>query len=166
MNPLNLRIGIGHDTHRLVAGGPLLIGGLEIPFSMQLDGHSDADVLLHAVTDAVLGAAAFGDIGELFPDNAKENENRDSREMLRLAMTKVRQAGFKLLNVDCILFAERPKISPFKSAIEASIAETLEIDSALVNVKAKTGEGLGEVGTRKCMMAQCAALLYRTNPHE
>jgi 2-C-methyl-D-erythritol 2,4-cyclodiphosphate synthase len=113
-----------------------------------------------------LGAAAFGDIGELFPDSAAENKDRDSAEMLRVVMTKVRQAGFKLLNVDCILFAERPKISPFKQAIEGSIAETLEIDSALVNVKAKTGEGLGDVGARKCMMAQCAVLLYRTQPDE
>lgn len=160
MNPANLRIGIGHDTHRLVAGGPLLIGGIEVPFEKQLDGHSDADVLLHAVTDAVLGAASLGDIGELFPDSADENAGRSSVEMLQIAMTKVRKAKFKLLNIDCILFAEQPKFSPFKKALEDSVAAALDVEPRLVNVKAKTGERLGSVGESRCMMAQCVALLF------
>lgn len=166
MNPANLRIGIGHDTHRLIDGGPLLLGGVSIPFDKQLDGHSDADVLLHAITDALLGAAALGDIGELFPDTAIENKGRSSIEMLQLAMTKVRDAGFQLLNIDCIVFAQRPKLSPLKTEIAASIASALCIEADLVNVKAKTGEGVGEVGTEKCMMAQAIAMLYRKDSHE
>ena len=165
MNPANLRIGIGHDTHRLVAGGPLILGGLEIPFDKTLDGHSDADVLLHAVTDAILGAAAMGDIGEMFPNTDLANKNRDSKEMLKIAVGKVQECGFKLLNVDCIVFAQKPKLSEFKTAISESIAGILEMDSNLVGVKAKTGEGIGEVGTEQCMMAQCVALLYLEENH-
>ena len=165
MNPANFRIGIGHDTHRLKAGGPLLIGGVNIPFDKSLDGHSDADVLLHAITDAVLGATALGDIGELFPNTSAENKNRDSVEMLKIAMQRVREAGFKLVNVDCIIFAQKPKMSPHKSAIQQSVAETLDIEKSLVGIKAKTGEGVGEVGNEKCMMAQCVALLYKEQHH-
>lgn len=161
MKPQNLRIGIGHDTHRLVDGGPLLIGGVEIPFDKQLDGHSDADVLLHAVTDAVLGAAGMGDIGDLFPPSDESNRGRSSVEMLLIAMTRFRDANFRLLNLDCILFAERPKFSEFKSPIEQSIARTVDIEAGLVNVKAKTGEGLGDVGQLKCVMAEVVALAYR-----
>lgn len=160
MNPANFRIGIGHDTHRLVPGGPLRIGGIEIPFDRQLQGHSDADVLLHAITDAVLGAAGLGDIGELFPDTAVENKNRRSDEMLKVAMQQVRDAGFRLLNADCILFAEQPRFSPFKQSIEDAVAKSLGVESRLVNVKAKTGEGLGDVGAQHCLMAQCVVLLY------
>ena len=158
MNPQNLRIGIGHDTHRLVDGGPLIIGGIEIEFDQHLDGHSDADVLLHAVTDAILGLAAAGDIGEMFPNTDAENKNRSSIEMLKLAHQHIRQQGFEVINLDCILFAERPKFSPHKKAIAEKIAQALELSPARVNVKAKTGEGVGEVGTGKCMQAQCIAL--------
>ena len=161
MNFANLRIGIGHDTHRLVEGSPLLIGGVEIPFEKKLHGHSDADVLLHAVTDAVLGAAGMEDIGELFPNTAEENKGRSSVEMLTLAMEKVRDVRFKILNVDCIVFAQRPKLSPFKTQMANSIASALLIDSHLVNVKAKTGEGVGAVGNEQCIMAQAVALMYR-----
>ena len=160
MNPANLRIGIGHDTHRLIDGGNLIIGGVEIPFEKSLDGHSDADVLLHAVTDAVLGAASMGDIGEMFPNTSDENKDRDSVEMLQLAMKAVRDAGFKLLNIDCIIFAQQPKMSPYKLSIRESVAAALDIESHLVGIKAKTGEGVGEVGQEKCMMAQCVALMY------
>ena len=163
MNPANLRIGIGHDTHRLIPGGPLILGGISIPHDHQLEGHSDADVLLHAVTDAVLGAAGMGDIGEMFPDNLIENKNRDSAEMLQLAADQVGSQGFKLVNLDCIIFAERPKLSTFKSRIEESVASTLDLNPDCVNVKAKTGEGVGQLGRGECMMAQCVALLYRSN---
>lgn len=163
MSKSTFRIGIGHDTHRLVDGGPLLIGGVEIPFDRQLDGHSDADVLLHAITDAILGAAAMGDIGELFPDNDERNRGRSSVEMLKLAMNQVAADAWSVVNLDCILFAERPKLSPFKPRIEQTIAAALEIKPGQVNVKAKTGERLGDVGAMSCMMAQCVALLERKN---
>lgn len=166
MNPAKLRIGIGHDTHRLKPGGPLLLGGVEIPFDKQLDGHSDSDVLLHAVTDAILGASSMGDIGEMFPNTSAENKDRDSVEMLKIATDKVRQSGFKVLNLDCIVFAQRPKLSQFKQRIADSIANALDMESRLIGVKAKTGEGIGEVGEEKCMMAQCVALLYQEGTND
>ena len=166
MNPANLRIGIGHDTHRLKLGGPLRLGGIDIPFEKSLDGHSDADVLLHAVTDAVLGAAALGDIGELFPNTSDENKNRCSIEMLQIAMAYVRKSSYKLLNVDCIIFAQKPKLSAFKDSIAQSVANALDIEPGLVGIKAKTGEGIGEVGQEKCIMAQCVALMYLEGAHE
>lgn len=161
MNLQNLRIGIGHDTHRLVEGGPLLIGGIEIEFGQHLDGHSDADVLLHAVTDAILGMAAAGDIGELFPNTDKENKDRSSIEMLQLAHELVAKQGFGLINLDCIIFAEQPKFSPHKKKIAEVIAKALGLSAGCVNVKAKTGEGVGAVGQQKCIMAECIALGFK-----
>jgi 2-C-methyl-D-erythritol 2,4-cyclodiphosphate synthase len=159
MNRNSLRIGIGHDTHRLVPGGPLILGGISIPFEMQLLGHSDADVLLHAVTDALLGAAGLGDIGEHFPDTLPVNRNRSSIEMLQQAMSIVRKHGLTPVNLDCIVFAERPKLSPHKESIRDSIAQAIGIDPDCVNVKAKTGEQIGIVGSQQCIQAQCVALL-------
>ncbi len=155
----HLRIGIGHDTHRLKPGGPLRLGGIDIPFESSLDGHSDADVLLHAITDAILGATAMGDIGELFPDTVDENHGRDSAEMLLLAMRKVAEAGFQIINLDCIVFAEKPKMSPYKRAIADRVAEILKIAPSQVGIKAKTGEGVGAVGCAEVMQAQCVALM-------
>ncbi len=155
------RIGIGHDTHRLEKGGPLKVGGVVIDFDFHLVGHSDADVLLHAITDAILGAAAIGDIGELFPDNADENKGRDSAEMLSLAWQKVSDEGWSIANIDCILFAQKPKLSPFKPAIAIRVAQILGLAPDCVGVKAKTGEGVGAVGTGQIMQAQCVALLTR-----
>ena len=163
MNPENLRIGIGHDTHRLVPGGPLLLGGVRIEFDQQLSGHSDADVLLHAVTDALLGAAGMGDIGEMFPDHLAENKDRDSLEMLAIAFSEVKKRGYKLIHLDCIVFAERPKLSPYKLKMAESIGAATGVESGQVNVKAKTGEGIGSIGAGDCMMAQCVALLYRSD---
>jgi 2-C-methyl-D-erythritol 2,4-cyclodiphosphate synthase len=154
-----MRVGIGHDTHRLGQGGPLRLGGIDIPHDRHLIGHSDADVLLHAITDALLGATALGDIGELFPDTDPANRGRDSAEMLRLASAAVRQAGFIVGNVDCIVFAQRPKLSAHKNAIRERIAEILELSAEHVGVKAKTGEGIGEIGREEAMMAQCIVLL-------
>jgi 2-C-methyl-D-erythritol 2,4-cyclodiphosphate synthase len=154
-----MRVGIGHDTHRLGQGGPLRLGGIDIPHDRHLIGHSDADVLLHAITDALLGAAALGDIGELFPDTAAENRGRDSAEMLRLAYDDVRRAGLQIVNLDCIVFAQRPKLSPYKEVIRRRVAEILEIDSHQVGLKSKTGEGVGELGREEAMMAQCVALV-------
>ncbi len=153
------RVGIGHDTHRLAPGGPLRLGGIDIPHDRQAVGHSDADVLLHAVTDALLGAAALGDIGEWFPDTAVENRGRDSAEMLVAVRERVQAAGFRIANIDCIVFAQRPKLSPHKDAIRRRLAELLEIEVACVGVKAKTGEGVDAVGREEAVMAQTVVLL-------
>ena len=162
MDPTKLRIGIGHDTHRLQAGGELVLGGVSVPHTHSLVGHSDADVLLHAITDAILGAASLGDIGELFPNTSDENKHRDSADMLAIAADKVRAAGFEIINVDCILFAERPKLSPYKRTIAARIAEVLSVEQNRVGVKAKTGEKVGPVGKEEAMQAQAVALLVQT----
>ncbi len=154
-----MRIGIGHDTHRLIAGGPLRLGGIDIPHGWHLDGHSDADVLLHAVTDAILGAAGLGDIGELFPNTDEANAGRDSAEMLSIGAASVRQAGYQIANLDCIVFAQEPKITPHKQAIRDRLAEILQLEPAAVNVKAKTGEAVGPVGRGEAMQAECIALL-------
>ncbi len=156
-----MRIGIGHDTHRLEPGGPLTLGGIQIEHDHHLDGHSDADVLLHAVTDAILGAAGLGDIGEMFPNDEAENKDRDSKEMLQLAAQRISGIGYQLINLDCIVFAERPKLSIYKSRISESIATALNLNPSCVNVKAKTGEQLGQIGTGQCMMAQCVALICK-----
>ena len=154
-----MRIGIGHDTHRLVPGGPLRCGGLSIPFDRHLEGHSDADVLLHAITDAILGAAAQGDIGELFPNTAEENRQRDSAEMLAIAARQVVEAGYRVENLDCIVFAQEPKLGPYKAQMAAQIATILGISSSQVSVKAKTGEHVGPVGRGEAMQAEAIVLL-------
>jgi 2-C-methyl-D-erythritol 2,4-cyclodiphosphate synthase len=156
---LVMRVGIGHDTHRLAPGGPLRLGGLNIPHDRHAVGHSDADVLLHAITDALLGAAALGDIGELFPDTDERNRGRDSADMLRQAAGEVRAAGFTVVNLDCIVMAQRPKLSPFKDAIRQRIAQILDLSPDQVGMKAKTGEGVGAIGREELIMAQCVALL-------
>jgi 2-C-methyl-D-erythritol 2,4-cyclodiphosphate synthase len=157
-----MRVGIGHDTHRLEAGGPLRLGGLDIPHDRHAIGHSDADVLLHAVTDALLGAAALGDIGELFPDTDLANRGRDSADMLRRAAERVQSAGYRIANLDCIVFAQRPKLGAHKQAICQRIAQILELAVQQVSVKAKTGEGVGEVGREELIAAQCVALIQLT----
>lgn len=138
-----------------------MLGGIEIPHDRHAIGHSDADVLLHALTDALLGAAALGDIGELFPDTAAENRGRCSKEMLRLAYDRVRAAGFGVVNVDCVVFAQRPKLGPHKRRIQETIAELLEVPASRIGVKAKTGELVGPVGREEAIMAECVALLER-----
>jgi len=157
---MTLRIGLGHDTHRLVAGTSILLGGVRIEHTKSLLGHSDADVLLHAITDALLGAAGFGDIGELFPDTDPVHCNRDSAEMLKIAWEQVRQKGWQIVNLDIVLFAEKPKITPYKEAIRRRIAELLDIDAAAqVGIKAKTGETLGIIGREEAISAECVVLL-------
>lgn len=157
------RVGIGHDTHRLAAGGPLRLGGIDIPHDQHSLGHSDADVLLHAVTDALLGAAALGDIGELFPDTDEANRGRDSGQMLQAAVGHVVAAGWTIENLDCIVFAELPKLTPYKLSIRRRIAELVGIDTDSIGLKAKTAEGLDAVGQREAIAAQCVALLKRGN---
>jgi 2-C-methyl-D-erythritol 2,4-cyclodiphosphate synthase len=157
-----VRIGIGHDSHRLGPSGPLRIGGIDIPHNRSLVGHSDADVLLHAVTDAMLGAAGLGDIGQMFPDTDSANRGRDSAEMLAAAWKKVAAAGWRLANLDCTVFAERPKIAPYREAICKRLAEILGCDPAQMNVKAKTAEGTGPIGREEIVAAQCTVLLEKT----
>ena len=153
------RIGIGHDTHRLEPGNGLWVGGLQIPHSQSAVGHSDADVLLHAITDAILGAAALGDIGELFPNTDPNNKDRSSSEMLAIAFDKVRSAGWNIVNMDCIVFAEKPKILPHREQIRLRIADLLAVDSSRVWLKAKTGEGVGPIGEERAIAAECVVLL-------
>jgi 2-C-methyl-D-erythritol 2,4-cyclodiphosphate synthase len=138
------------------------MGGVDVPHDRHAVGHSDADVLLHAVTDALLGAAGLPDIGELFPDTDEANRGRDSAQMLRLAYERVTAAGWRLVNLDCVVAAERPKLSPFKGPVVARIAEILGVELGQVNFKAKTGEGLGPVGTGELIAARCVALLERS----
>lgn len=135
------------------------MGGVEIPHDKSSVGHSDADVLLHAITDALLGAAALGDIGEMFPDSDPANRGRDSSEMLRVAAIRVRQAGFEILNLDCIVHAQRPKLAGYKQTIGERIAHILALRPGQVGVKAKTGEGIGPVGREEVIEAQCVVLL-------
>ena len=160
-SPTIIRIGLGHDTHRLGPGTGLVIGGIMIPHERQALGHSDADVLLHAITDALLGAAALGDIGELFPDTDPANKGRNSAEMLRVAADRVTAAGWRVVNLDCVIFAQRPKILPHRPRILSRIAEILEISLAAVWLKAKTGEGVGPIGTEEAIAAECVVLLER-----
>lgn len=161
-----MRVGIGHDRHRLTEGRSVRIGGVDIPHDRGLLGHSDADVLLHAVTDALLGAAALGDIGRLFPDTDPSNRGRDSAEMLRAVMDRVRQAGWRVGNIDCVVLAQRPKIAPHREAIRARIADILALDIQQVEVKAKTGEGVGPVGREEAIDAQCIVFLISTPPSQ
>jgi 2-C-methyl-D-erythritol 2,4-cyclodiphosphate synthase len=153
---------MGHDRHRLVAGRPLILGGITIEFDRGLDGHSDADVLLHAVTDAILGAAGLGDIGEWFPNTDKQWENADSAVFLRKAIEEVRSRSWEIANLDCTVHAERPKLSPYKQIIAKHIAELLQIDQSQVNVKAKTGERVGPIGRQEAIDADAIVLLVNS----
>ncbi len=159
----NLRIGLGEDSHRTAEGGPLRIGGVDVPHDRRLLGHSDADVLLHAVTDALLGAAGLDDIGELFPNTEEANRQRDSADMLRRAYADVIAAGCRLVNLDCVVAAQRPKLSPHKEAIIDRIAEILGVQANQINLKAKTGEDAGPVGREETIEARCVALVEATS---
>lgn len=157
----NLRIGQGFDVHALVPGRPLIIGGVSIPFAQGLLGHSDADVLLHALTDALLGAAGLGDIGRLFPDTDPQHAGADSRVLLREAFVHARAAGFVVINIDATVICGAPKILPYAPAMVANIAADLGMDPACVNIKGKTTENLGFTGRGEGIAAQVVALLER-----
>jgi len=158
---MNIRVGQGFDVHPLVPGRKLLIGGVEIPFERGLHGHSDADVLLHAITDAILGAAGLGDIGRHFPDTDERWAGADSRMLLREAMAAVRAVGWRVGNVDATVVAQAPRIAPHVAAMQANIAADLGIDNACVNIKGKTTERLGFTGRGEGIAAQVVALLVR-----
>jgi 2-C-methyl-D-erythritol 2,4-cyclodiphosphate synthase len=155
------RVGQGFDVHALVEGRPLIIGGVTIPHTHGLAGHSDADVLLHAVTDAVLGAAGLGDIGRHFPDTDPAFKGADSRVLLREAFARVRAAGWEVVNVDATVHAQAPKIGPHAAAMVANIAADLALEAGAVNVKAKTNEHLGYLGRKEGIAATTVALLAR-----
>lgn len=157
---MNFRIGEGWDVHALVAGRKLVIGGVEIPFHLGLLGHSDADVLLHAITDALLGAAALGDIGMHFPDTDARFQGADSQVLLTEAARRVRERGFEIGNVDSTVIAQAPKLMPHIAAMRACIARALEVAIDQVNVKAKTAEKLGPVGQGLSMEARAVVLLH------
>lgn len=155
------RSGFGYDVHRLVAGRPLILGGVEVPFEMGLEGHSDADVLLHALIDSVLGAAGMGDIGTHFPSSDASLEGISSVDMLRRVMGMVGEKGWRVENVDGTIVAQRPRLSPHTPRMKAAIAEALGVDEERVNVKSKTTDGLGFTGTGEGMAAYCAVMLVR-----
>ena len=157
-----IRVGQGVDVHALVEGRPLIIGGVTIPFARGLLGHSDADVLLHAITDALLGAAGLGDIGRHFPDTDPQWKGADSRFLLRAAMAMVAKAGWKVGNVDCSIIAEAPKVAPHAFAMGANIAADLGITPQQVNIKGKTTEALGFTGRGEGIAAQAVVLLLRS----
>ena len=156
-----IRIGLGRDLHRLAAGRKFLLGGVEIPFEKGELGHSDGDVLTHAITDALLGAAGFGDIGELYPSDDHRWKDADSLVLLKNAWDKLKAEGWYLVNLDCTVTCEKPKILPYRENICRSLALTLDVDQDQVFVKGKTNEGLGPLGTGEAVEALAVCLLNK-----
>lgn len=158
---MNIRIGQGFDVHQFAEGRPLIIGGIEIPYHVGLLGHSDADVLLHTISDALLGAVAKGDIGKHFPDTSEEFKDADSAELLKQVWNMVKADGYELSNVDCTIIAQKPKMAPYIEAMRERIAALLEVNTSQVNVKATTTEKLGFTGREEGIAAQAAVLVYQ-----
>lgn len=155
------RIGHGYDVHRLTEGRRLILGGVEIPYEKGLLGHSDADVLLHALMDALLGAAAMGDIGHLFPDNDEQYKGADSRVLLREVIRRLKDAGYTVGNADVTLIAQRPKVAPYIAGMRDNIASDLEVSPEYINVKATTEEHLGFTGSGDGMSAHAVVLIVK-----
>jgi len=156
-----MRIGIGYDSHRMIAGRPLVIGGVHVAHELGLEGHSDADVLAHAVIDALLGAAGLGDIGEHFPDTEEAWRGADSMQLLAAIVAVVIAGGLQIVNVDCTVVMEQPKLAPYRAAIRERLAQALGVEAARVNVKASTGEGMGFVGRGEGVAALAVASVQR-----
>lgn len=154
-----VRVGVGYDSHRFAPGRPLKLGGVLIPSDVGLLGHSDADAICHAVTDAVLGAAGLGDIGEMFPDTDPANKDRDSIKMLEAAVKRIATAGYRVNQVDVSVVAESPRIAPHREKIRARLASALGIDSASVSVKGKSNEGMGWIGRKEGLACIAVATL-------
>lgn len=154
-----MRIGKGYDVHRLVAGRKLVLGGVAIPYEKGLLGHSDADVLLHAICDAMLGAAGMGDIGRHFPDTDEAYRDIDSLELLKATLDKLVEKDFFILNLDATVFAQAPKLAPYNQQMRQTIARTLRIEPEQVNIKATTTEGLGFIGRGEGIAAECVVLI-------
>ena len=158
---MEYRIGLGYDIHRLVRGRKLFLGGLHIPYAKGLSGHSDADVLLHAVSDALLGAAGEPDIGELFPDTAPKYRGISSVQLLKEVNALIKKKGFLINNIDAVVVAEEPKLSPFKKEIRQSLANILGIPQDRLNIKSKTNERLGDIGKKKAIAGYALAMLMK-----
>ena len=161
-----IRTGLGYDLHRLVEGRALMLGGVKIPFHKGEDGHSDGDVLLHAIIDALLGAAAIGDIGEFFPPSDAKWKNADSKKLLAVAWEAVREKGWNLENIDCVIALQEPKFLPWRQQVRESIAQVLGVETDCIFVKAKTGEGLGPVGRGEAVEAWATCLLSKITSGE
>ncbi len=157
----NLRVGIGHDTHQLEEGRPLVLGGVRIDHPRGLVGHSDADLVCHAVVNAILGAAGLGDIGEHYPDTDPRWRGVDSTTLLAEVVDRVEQVGWRVVNCDAIIHAQEPKLTPHKPAIRANLARLLRVAEAAVNVKAKTGEHVGPVGRGEAIVCDVVVLISR-----
>ncbi len=157
-----MRMGIGYDSHRFAPGGPMRLGGIDVPDGRHCAGHSDGDAICHAITDAILGAAALGDIGALFPDSDPANKNADSIVMLAAAVSRVHGAGWRVGNVDVTVIAEQPRIGPHRDAMRARLAETLHVDMSDVFVKGKTNEGMGWIGRDEGLGVMAVATLVRS----
>lgn len=154
-----MRVGIGYDIHRLVEGRPLMLGGVPVAYEKGLLGHSDADVLVHAICDALLGAAGLGDIGMHFPDNDAQYKNISSLKLLSNTCRMVTEKGFRIVNLDTIVFAEAPKLGSHRHSMQVTIAETMNVTAEQVNIKATTTEGLGVIGKGEGIGAMCVALI-------
>jgi 2-C-methyl-D-erythritol 2,4-cyclodiphosphate synthase len=159
-----VRIGLGHDTHRLVEGRPLLLGGVRVAHPRGLSGHSDGDIVLHALTDALLGAAGLGDIGDSYPDSDPAWKDADSRLFLRETLARLHRDGWRVVNIDAIIFAQEPKLGPIKADIRDNLAQLLGLDAGAVNVKAKTGEHVGHIGRGEALACQVVALIECIQP--
>ncbi len=159
--PATVRAGIGYDSHRFAPGGPLILGGVRIPVDFALIGHSDGDAVAHALTDAVLGAAALGDIGEMFSDEDAENAGRNSLEMLRAAVARVNREGWRVVNADVTVIAETPKLTGYRSAMRAHLAEALSVPMTNVSVKGKTNERMGWIGRGEGLACIAVATIVR-----
>ena len=157
----NLRIGHGYDVHRLKTGRALILGGVTIPYDLGLDGHSDADVLTHAIMDALLGAAAAGDIGKLFPDNDEAFRGISSLELLRRVKLHLAEKNYKIVNVDATIIAQAPKLSPYRETMRENLAKVMEVDIDQVSVKATTEEHLGFTGSGEGIAAHAVCLIER-----
>lgn len=160
----NCRVGIGHDVHRFVKGRKLILGGIEVPHTHGLDGHSDADVVLHAISDAILGAAGLGDIGEHFPNTDSKYEGVSSVTFLKQVNKKIHETGWSVGNIDVMILAEEPKLQQYKRRMKLFIADQLGIEGAQVNIKAGTNEGLGFIGAKEGMAAYAVVLLESGDP--
>ena len=155
------RVGLGYDLHRTIAGRPLVLANIVIPHEKGLDGHSDADVVIHALIDAITGAAGLPDIGEMFPNTDAKYKGMDSAEFLKATMERFAATGWRIVNVDIVVLAQRPKLMPYKGAMMKRLAELMKVDESQVNIKGKTGEGVDAVGEERAMGCHCVVLVER-----
>ena len=156
-----MRVGLGYDVHRLVEDRKLILGGIDIPFEKGLLGHSDADVLIHAICDAILGAAGLGDIGVHFPDTDPAYKDISSIKILRKTFQMMRSKGFSVVNIDTVIFAEMPKLSPYRQAMQTTLAAAMELEPQRINIKATTTEGLGMIGKGQGIGAMCVVMISK-----